>query len=305
MTQLPSVGTSGKLAMDSSVTTVSDFDSGSIAYEFNSESLRMRQTHVDSGGIRGTRSVVKDRVRIAQEDISGSIVMNPTPIELDTLLPRIMGAAESTDSFAFAETLPVFGVLVDRVTKVFTYTGCYVNRATFSGSQGQLIRLSLDILGKTEVVSAAGTYPGTVPAIDTAQGYVFADTTFSLSGDTSAAEVSSWEIVIDNVLDGSHYVNSVTRTQIVPTDRIVTVRMSLPYDADSIDLYDQAVAGAAGTLTLTNGGCSTLFTFANLKAPAETPVISGRGSILMLDLSMRAYMSSSTRELVITHDSAP
>lgn len=299
----PSQGVSGTLAVDdSAVTAITEFDANSKQYEFNSESLKMVQSHVDTGGIRGTRSIVKDRVRISQEAIGGSIVMNPTPIELDAWFPRILGAAESSDIFALAETLPVWSVLVDRGAKRHIYTSLYVDRATFTGAQGQLVSMTIDAIGKTEITSATSV-PGTVPAIDSAQGYVFTDTTFALSADASATEVVSWQIVINNMIDPSKYRNSLTRTQIMPTSRMVTLSMVVPYTSDELDLYDQAVAGAAGTLTLTNGLVSTLFTFANLKAPAESPVITGRGNETFLNLNMQAFMSSSTRELVITHDS--
>lgn len=300
----PSTGVEATIAVDDSDTaTIGDFDSNSFSYEVNSENLRMVQNHVNSAGIRGSRSRVKERVRIAQEQITGSIVMNPTPIELDEWLPRILGAAESTDTFALAETVPAFSVLIDRVANRFIYKGCYVNRATFRGSQGGLIEMSLDLEGKTETVSGTAV-PGTVPAIDNGAPYVFSDLTFSLGVDASAAEVRDFEIVIDNVLDTQRYMNSVTRSQLPSTDRIITCRMTVPYTADEADLYDQAVAGGTGSLTLTNGGVSTVFTFGNLKAPTESPVIQSKGEIL-LSLNMTAYKSDSTDELVVTHDSAP
>lgn len=291
-----------KVAMDDSVTVIGDFDANSVQYEVNSEDMKMVESHADSGGMRGTRSVVKDRVRSAQKAVGGSLVLNPTPIELDTLLPRILGAVEATDVFALAETIPTFGVLIERVTNRFIYTGCYVDKAIFSGSQGQLVSLRLDLLGKTEIVSGTA-FPAAVPVIDSAQGYVYADTTYQLAADTSATEVASWSIVIDNMLDPNHYMNSLTRTQIKPTGRMITLSMMIPYDANSVDLHAQAIAGAGGTLTLTNGLVSTLFTFANLKSPANTPTFPQRTSEGMLNLSMRSYMSSTTRELVVTHDS--
>lgn len=309
MSQAPSVGYQGKFAVDTTgVTSISDFDASSIQLEIISEAIKKMQSHADSQGIRGTRSQSKERVRIAREAVGGSFTLYPTPIELDTLFPLILGGVKSSTSFPVAETLPVFGVLVDRKTKCFTYPTNYVNRAVFSGTSGQLIKLMLDIAGKTEIVSAAGGFPGTVPAIDSGQPYVFSDTTFSLSIGGTASEIASFELTIDNVLDLDHYYNSVTRTQIVPLNRVVTLKLVPCYDSDSVALYDQAVAGAGGSLTLTNGGCSTVFTFGNLKVPAESPVITGKNDPILLPLTLRAYSSGTagaTKEIAVTHDSTP
>lgn len=302
----PSIGTLGKLAIDvSTVTGISDFDGSSTQLEFISEELRYSEAQAYNNGIRGTRSRVAERVRISQGVVNGSIVLHPTPVELDVLFPLILGSAEVADSFTLADTIPEFGVLVERIAKRHVYTGCRVSRATFSGSQGQPITLRLDIEGETEVITAT-SWPGTIPAINSGSPYIFADTTFSLSADASAAEVRSFEIVIDNGLITDRFMNSVTRTVIPAGDRVVSLNMSVPYTADEIDLYKQALAGAGGTLTLTNGGCSTVFTFGNLKTdPAQSPVIGSRGSEIMLGLQMKAYKTGSTMELAVLHDSAP
>lgn len=300
----PSIATLGKMGLDvSTVTGIADFDAGSIQLEYISEQLKMTETHAYNAGIRGTRSRVKERVRSTRKASAGQIVMTPTPVELDTLFYLILGTAEAADSFVLAETIPQFGVLIDRIANRFIYTGCFVSRATFRGSQGELITLTLDVEAKTEVVSAT-VFPVTVPVIDAGAPYIMGDCTFALSADASAAEVKEFEIVIDNVLNTDRFMNSVTRSQIPTTDRIITLAMSVPYTADEIDLHAQSVAGAAGTLTLTNGGTSTLFTFANLKSPADSPVNGGRGQEGMLNLQMTAYQSSTTKELVITHDSS-
>lgn len=299
----PSQGALTKMAIDdSTVTGISDFDSSSQGIEFISEDLRMVSTINYNNGIRGTRSRLKDRCVVTQEVITGSIVIEPTPIELDLWFPRILGAAESSDVFALAETIPEWGVLIDRIVQRHIYTNCRVSRATFTGAQSQPIRMTIEVEGSTEVLSAT-SFP-TVGAIDTGQPYIMGQTTFSLSADASAAECLAWTIVIDNMLDTNRFLNSVTRSKLTPQDRMISLQMTVPYTADEIDLYDQGVAGAAGSLTLTNGGQSTVFSFANLKAPAETPVVSGKTEEF-LTLNMVAYKSGSTNELIVTHDSAP
>ena len=112
-----SMGWAAKMAVDSAL----PFDASSIPLEFISESFVENEERVDSEGIRGTRSRHGERVHAGLRRVGGSIVLNPSPGELDTLLPYILGAAESTDSFAVADTLPDFQLMIDRVAKVFTY----------------------------------------------------------------------------------------------------------------------------------------------------------------------------------------
>lgn len=293
----------GLFATHATAATVAAFDSSSKQYEFLSESVRMVQSHVDSIGVRGTRSRVKDRVRIGQEMVGGSVSMMLTPIELDWWLPRILGGTESTNSFPLAEALPEFGMLFERGAARIVYTACQVARATFTGGPGQLIGCTIDILGKTEVLDTSTAWPGTIPAIDTGQPYVFSDmNSFVLSADTSATDCLGFTLTIDNALE-RRFPNSVTATKIFATDRIITLDMVLPYTADEIDLVDQPVAGAGATMTWTNGSLSTLFTFANVKAPSETPITPGRAGERTCSVRMMAYMSGATRELVVTHAS--
>ena len=298
------ISTLQTLAYDVNGATVAAFDGSSLQWEYASENLQMVQAHGNTNGMRGTRSRTKDRRRILSESIGGQLVLNPTPVELDTILPLILGAAEVTNTFDLADTLPSFGLLLDRITARFVYTEMVVNRATFAGSQGGFITLTLDLLGKTEVVDYSTVFPVTVPAIDSGQPYVFGDVDYVLAADATAVEVQAFSVTIDNALDPNHFYNSITRTQINPTDRIVAVDMVLSFDADTKDAYDQAVTGGNGTLTLDSGTPQTLFTFANLGVPAVSPVGGGRGNEILLNLSMVAEMSGATNELVVTHASS-
>lgn len=276
------------------------FDVSSECYEYLSESIILQGSILDTNAMRGTRSHSKEVTRQGPDTVGGSIVFNPAPNMLDLWLPRILGAAESTDTFALDETLPAFGVLIDRVGEEHQYNDCYVNRAVFRGRQGQLVELELDIWGASE------TFPGTAfPAITPGVAsndapYIFSDATTSLW--SSSRTILDFEVVIDNMLE-RRWANSITATAIMPRDRVVTFRCTVPYTStEAGSLYDVAVAGTSGTLTLTNGGMSTLFTFANLQAPPRSPAVRGKTENL-LQLEMVARKSSTTDEVVVTHDS--
>lgn len=299
----PSIMAAAKMAVDDSVATaVSSFDANSFRVAFENEDLRLAQSYGGGEEIRGTRSMHDGRVVLEREQVTGGFLTRPTPLELDHWLARILGTAESSDVFALAETLPKWSMLVDRVTQRHVYTGLQVSRAVFSGTQGGSVTLRIDAEGIEEILSA-DAFPGTVPAFAAGAPYIFGQTTFSLDADESADEVLAWELTIDNQLDTERYANSIHRENMAALGRLITLNMTLPYNATTIALYKQAVAGAAGSLTLTNGNVSCLFDFANLKVPAESPVTPQRIGEYTMQLNMTAYATDSDKELVVTSDS--
>ncbi|MEQ8788876.1 MAG: phage tail tube protein [Pirellulaceae bacterium] len=276
------------------------FDASSEPYEFLAESLRKRTALLDTSGIRGTRSHHAARTRVGAHAVSGSISLHPSPGDLDHLLPRILGADEASDVFVLAETLPSFGVLIDRVAETFQYTDCRVSKATFRGSAGGLVLLVLDIVGVAEVTGVS--FPSLL--LDTtaqAAPYTFSDGVLTLQ--SAQRQMMDFELVIDNGLQ-ARFTNSQTATSIVPQDRIVTLKTTNPFTSDEVDLYGQPAVGAAGSLMLTNGQMSTTFAFAALQSPDTSPVVPGKQEIPLV-LEMTARMTGTTRELIVTNDSQP
>lgn len=284
-----------KLAMEVDAT----FDTSSEPYEFLSSSLKQTVERIDSEGLRGTRSRHGERVVQGLKRVGGAIVMNPTPDELDDLLPRILGAAESTDVYALDETLPEFWVLVDKVQKVFKYNNCFVGSATFRGRPGQLVELTLNIFGKTETEGSSGTFPAIT--ISAQEAYVFHQGVLTLH--STARQIEEFELTIDNLIS-PRFRNSQTATDLNPTDRLVTFSCRAPYDADNDDIYTNEAAGtfAAGTLVFTNGDRDLTFAMNSLKSIAEGPEVPARAGELLLPLNYRAHQTSTTKELVVTND---
>ncbi len=289
-----SMGHQSRLSLAAGGTAIGSYTE---AYEFLTESLRKQLTIVDTAGLRGTRSHPAERTRDGTYAIGGGLQFHATPAMLDLLLPRILGANEATDVFALAETLPEFDVLIDRVAKRFVYGGCQINRATFRAAAGGPLELDLDVIGKTEVVSATA-FPSITAPVD--PPYVWQDCVCTVNG--SARVVTQWDLTIDNALN-ARFSNSQTATDIHSTDRIVTVNLTVPYTSSEVDLYGVNTGGAAAaTFVFTNGNYSTTFSIAKLQVPDQSPVVDGRGEIL-LQLQGVAKQSSTTKELIITHDS--
>jgi len=289
-----SMGHQAQLCMDASA-----IDGSSEPYEFVSESLAEQAEILDTNGIRGTRSHSKERTRQGLKQVQGQITLHPSPLDLDNLLPRILGAAESSDSFALAETLPEFNVMIDRVADAFLYSACQISKATFRGSAGQYVELVLDIIAKTE--TEGQTFPSLTLGTSVAdEPFVFSDGVMTLQGATR--EVFDFELVIDNAGSARYTIGSNTATDILISDRIVTLGTNCANVSGNAALLKQATGGAAGTLVFTNGNVSTTFSFAALQAPNKTPTVTGKGEI-PINLEMTARKSGSTNEIVITNDS--
>ena len=270
------------------------------AIEFLNEGLQKRGQIVETAGIRGTRSHPKERTREGTFTIDGQISMNPCPDELDFLLPYIVGGSESSDDFPLAETLPEMYISVDRIAKVFTYAGCKVNKATFRGREGQLLELSLEIMGKTEAVANSGTFPALT--LTTAPPYIFHDCVMTI--EATAYQIFDWEIVIDNKLNGQRFTNSQSRTDIPAMDREVTVTVTVPYTSTEADLHDKAShkTGVAATCVFTNGARSLTFTTPALQKASESPTVPSRDQEIRLRLGFTARSSGGTAELTINND---
>lgn len=291
-----SQGYATQLAIDAAGTAIASFTN---RFEFEQINLVEETQLIQDEGIRGSRSQSKERVVQGLKTCKGPITLSPSPSELDLLLPWILGAAESSDTFALAETVPPRAVLVDYDVIRGLFDNVYVNRATFRSSPGQTLKLELDLMGKTKTTSATA-FPSI--SIDTDDVYVHHQNVTTL--ESSARENSTIEITIDNLLS-EVFNNSQTPTDIDAQDRIITVSTDVPFKSANTDLFTTpsgSAAGAAGSVVFTNGGKSLTFTFPNLKAIARSPVIAGK-SENRLPLNYQAYKSGSTDELVATHDS--
>lgn len=291
------VGARAQMAFD----TALPFDTSSIPVEFISEDLRKREEILDTNGIRGTRSHARERTRSGRNVINGTIRLHASPVLLDNLLPHILGGSESIDVFAVAETIPDFQIMIDRQTKVFTYTDCRVSRAIFRGSMqsGQFLELDLEVEAGGETVGNSGTFPSLTMPTD--PPWIFSDAVITALSTTRCP--FDFEITIDNVLDPNRFVNAVNRKSLPALDRIVSVRMTTPYSTDEEDLYQQALAGAAFSAVFTNADQNTevlTISCGTVQFPDISPAAGGKVEI-PLELDGIARSVGSTKEIEITN----
>jgi len=291
----PAVGVAAKMAFD----TTLPFDTSSIPMEFESCSVKKTGRIIATDGMRGTRQLIKERSRDDGYDVAGTIVMAATPLALDQWLPLILGAVEASDVFDLAETLQSGLLMVDFGSKVFTWAGVHVNKATFKAQQGKVLMMSLDIVAKTESVGNSGTFPALTMPVDLP--YVLSDAVVTEVG--TAREVSEIEIVIDNQLDTARAQNSLTRTSFPSAGVMITLNTSHPYSTSETDLYGQSVLGSAGSVVFTNAATNTkvlTFAFANLQAPDIGPDLGSKAEI-RLPVQYVARRTTATSALIVTN----
>lgn len=252
------------------------------------------ETLVDGNGLRGTLSPKIERVRVGNRRIGGQLVFQPNSAEMALLLPWINGAAAAGNDYALADSLLTRYVAIDRNDgNLYTYDECAVDRAVFRASEGGPLTLTLDVVGGDETVS--GSFPSL--NISTINGpFLFTDLVITVG----ATEITPKyiELTIDNGIDKERFFNSQTLVTSNKLNRVITFRTEVPL-GDLQALYAAGEAGSQVVMTYTNGGASLVQSLVKVAYPRKPFPPMGRAEN-MLEISGRAYMSGSTRELVTT-----
>lgn len=229
-------------------------------------------------GLRGTREHYAADARKGPYRVAGSISLEPDPDGFAAMMALIVGSGGN-----IAEQLTDFSVVVDRYESIYTYANVKVNRARIYGRQGGIIGMDLDLIGTTEAESGSVNTPA-----DNGP-YIFADSILTLAA--TSREVSSFELLIDNHIDGERFLNSLTLPKVIELDRTIQLNTTHPFNDTNKDLYDQAVAGATGSLAINDGTTPHTISFGILQVPAESPAIRGKVEEV-LTLNMEAVRSS-------------
>lgn len=263
--------------------------------EILSEQLALQETLTDTGGFRGTRQHAQARVRSTQKMSSGPVVCSPIPAELDLILPWLSGGTKSVNTIALGETLTSRYVTIDRHTKVYTYAGVYVNKATFSCAVGQPLQVTLDLLGGDETVGNAGSFPALTKLYGAP--YIMSDCVVSVGGTGYSFE--QFEFTLDNKLEQKFF-NSVTPTRTQPTDLEIAFALQFPL-GDAVAVY--GATNTAVIATFTNGNYSFVITASHVDSPKLSPTVGqGRGEIL-LPWTGIGRRDASDASVVFTNDS--
>lgn len=276
---------------------ISADDTTYTALEFlEGSSLGAQESFLDTNGIRGTRQHAAGRVRRTQRSTGGTLQFAPVASELDILLPWLLGANESTDVFALAETVPARYIKTSRDGTKHLYDGLKVNTGTFSAAEGGPLGLTLNVVGVDEATDGDATEADAID--DDAGPYVMSDCALTVGG--TEYQFRQMSVEVNNFLQVK-YNNSVTPSSITATDLEVRVSLALPY-GDASALYGSALSGVAVVATFTNGNRSIALNLAGVAAPKQPLPIGARGP-RDLAWSGIARRTGSTAPISVTNDS--
>lgn len=237
--------------------------------------------------------------------IEHRLVLEPTPQELDVLL-LLMGFAESpTNTFTLGQTLTSHTLLVDMVTKVYTYADTVIGRWRLQGRRGNTpVRLILDLMGKTRPTEGnAGSFSATARKTD-------APLPFSrgvLTLNSTAREHNQFDLACDfNV--ASQYNNSQLPTDLCPTNIQTFLATSVPFDSTNLALtstpvISNTITSITGSLAFTRGSMSSSWALAALRPVQRMPDIAGKTEI-RAPLFYRVNRTAANASIIVTHDSA-
>lgn len=282
---------------------------------FSSFSKGIMQGKADSNQSRGELSRRINRVRTSRISAAPQLEIQPTALELVSLLDLAMGAAPSGTTYALGNGTRRAQFKYDDGTNVWSFLETAMARLSLRSSDSDpTLHASCALLAKNCVDDSTWPVALASTAVDeTTQPFIHQDTASgSAPPQTSAVSLAGtpiWtpniEIDIDNGILPDRFFNSLYLTEFVKPDRHITLRLSYPY-GEYPTLYTSAAAdaGIAVTVTYTNGNTSLLFTFANVQFPKEPVPIPMRGEV-MHQLSGTCYRTSAAEALVITFDSTP
>lgn len=266
-------------------------------FEILSSTVKKTGNYIESPGMRGTRSYIAESVAPGQSQVGGAWTLDPRPDDLDYLLPLILGSVAAGNSFTLAETVPSVYLLEDKVAGIYLYTGMKVNSAEFDAAESsQDLKLTINWEGISE---SETIFPSIAGTLSVRRPYTLAEGVITVA--STPYPMKNLKIKIDNVLALDRFYNSATRISLPETDRIITVTFDSPFSSAEKALYDLALAGAAATVVFTNGSYVLTFDFVNLKSTKDGPTVPGKTVEIGQSLSLKAFQSGATKELVVTN----
>lgn len=285
-----------------------------------SESLRFEEETLRTALVRGTRSQQIEQAIRGKRAVSGPLAFVTMAKGLGLWFKHGLGAvATSTPAggilsrlhaFTLADALPV-GLSVEAKkapARFHKYLGCLVNELTLTADVGEVGRLSVDLLGRDEVVAGTGataTYPSGNEQL------VFHQGVFKIAG--VQVDVRSFELRVANNLFAEDYrTGSKLRQSLKPKMRVVGGRVRVPYNALPAG-YDDYLTFATKALNFKFTGSiieGALNNFLEVDLPnvkyigKNEPPVGAPDDEVLLEIEFEAYKSGGTSELTLNYQNA-
>ncbi len=271
-----------------------------LAMKYLTNGLQEKIPVEQNDSIRCTRARNVADIALGNITVAGPITCNPTPVEWDGWLPYL-GFSVSLGTWTLTEGLTDLYVrtyMGGAGAQLFTF---YVRPAswTLTIEPGKKLLLSIDLVGKTLIISTTYTFP-TID--DTFRPYMAYDlgasTGITIAGVANLVE--KIELKCDHKIEPT-FLTGQTATDLEPGDRVITCKVTTKYNAAAEQtLLTNARAGTAvtGAFTATNGADSFAVSMGAMVAESVTPKIDGRGKI-RLETLYNCYKTGATGEIVI------
>lgn len=255
--------------------------------EIDSESIALRQMRENVSGIRGTRAEAGNRTIDVRRMVEGGFTCRPTPLDVEAWLPRIMGGSYSGSagtlrSIQLAESTGCFDVFKLIHGKGFKYRECKVQGAVFRGSEGGVLSMSVDVIGRDRDAIASYTWPGGVSFTD-GKPWAFSKVSLEIPAAGTTYRLFDFGLSIQNQYE-PRFANSETITDLVTTGRQVSLGLNLPWGTSETLLTTFSGNGSGLLLRATYGSGADERTLEFETALAQAmdltdPAVPGKGEI--------------------------
>lgn len=289
------------------------FDVNSEATVFLYEDLGTDRRFGGLQGITGSRAQRTDRIVPLSYVPVGPIALQPGADMIDKWMPRILGGSKSGNNIDPAETLPSFGVLIDRVNGIFQYDDCVVGKAVIRGQAGpsegevEVMDMIVWVYAKTEITpedTSPPSWPGSPPSIPSGAlhvPYTYPQSVITLNGNVRTFD--RFVITIDNSIIVRNR-NSLTPTCFIPGSRRTSLSIRGPFTTSTFsDAFDFYSTGYSASIKFTAGNLSCDFQFPNLRNMLKTPRVPGKTEIPMEMNFIAGSTSGTAYEIRCVNDS--
>lgn len=273
------------------------FDASSERYALRRCTLRSREELELVEATIGGRQRHLSQVSEGNIEVNGEIEgpFGPTPQK--RWMERTLGSvADGSGDIAPAVALPEFAFLKDTGNGRFQYENCIVNQGRWVAESGQSLNTILSIIGKTF------TQPVSTPSVPLLTTEAFRPFAMKQAALTVAGVDYCFdrvEVIINNNAEAKFF-NSETAECISPGQRVVQVRLGLPWDSNVASaIYGSGKTGSAIVVDFVRaGGEQMRFTMPKVVWPDPDPEIVEPGDIEWL-LEGEALADNANDEITV------
>lgn len=281
-----------------------------------SETVKLDRPHIVSKAIRVGR-LTTDTGDWAQgaKTVNGQVNLELYDRTSALLFVHALGSVSTSGAGPYTHTITPGNLLgksltmqigrpsTDGTVRVFSYLGTKIKSWTLSAKAGDLVKMSLDVLGRDEdtgqTLASASYTSGLKP-------FVFTGAALSIAGST-LTNCREFSITGSNMLADRRVTNSALMLEPVDAD-VRSYTGTVLMEFDGLTQYNRFTGGTEAALVLTfTSGSNTITITTNARFTGETPTVDGPDIVtLPLGFALNSTTDAGTITVVcVNGDSAP